>query len=226
MRYGETMRAGRLRLALVAGLTLMLAGAMSAALAQPPGGDGGRPGGPGAGGPPPGGPGPGVRGGGPGVRPPGGRHPPPMYRSYPRGDHHHHHHSSSVLFFGPPLGWGWGYPYDGYYWGGYYGYPYGYPYGAYPPRGGYYGRRYYEERESMAVTPVPPVEVFLYPQRGQGEEQQADDRYECHRWGVDQTGFDPVKPLGGVAEADWASKRDAYQRALTACLSARGYAVR
>ena len=231
MRYAETIRVGRLRLALVAGLTVMLAAAMSAAVAQPPGGGAGRAGDPGAASPRPGGAGAGIRGGGPGGPPPGGAlrpgggHPPPVYRSYPRGDRHHHH-SSSVLFFGPSLGWGWGYPYDGHYWGGYYGYPYGYPYGAYPPRGGYYGRRYYETRESEAVTPVPPVEVFVYPQRGQGEEQQATDRYQCHRWGVDQTGFDPVKPLGGVAEADWAAKRDAYQRALAACLSARGYAVR
>ena len=123
------------------------------------------------------------------------------------------------------MGWGWGYPYDGFYWGGYYGYPYGYPYGPYPPRGGYYERRY-EVRESEVTPPAQPVEIFMYPQRHQSEEQQANDRYECHRWGVGQTGFDPVKPLGGVAEADWASKRDSYQRALTACLSARGYAVR
>jgi len=148
---------------------------------------------------------------------PGGGHPPPAYRAYPRGDRDHHdHHSSSVIFFGPSLGWGWGYPYDGFYYGGYYGWPY-------PPRGAYYERRYdVEEREPV----VAPVEVFVYPQRGQSEGEQATDRYECHRWGVEQTGFDPVKPLGGVAEADWASRRDAYQRALAACLSARGYAVR
>jgi len=219
MRYGETMRAGRLRLALAAALVAMLAGAMNVAVAQPPPG----PGGPGAGGHPLGGSGASARGGAPGARPPGGGahrpggHPPPAYRAYPRSDRDHHdHHSSSVIFFGPSLGWGWGYPYDGFYYGGYYGWPY-------PPRGAYYERRYEVEQREPAVA---PVEVFVYPQRGQSEEQQATDRYECHRWGVDQTGFDPVKPLGGVAEGDWASKRDAYQRALAACLTARGYAVR
>jgi len=221
MRYGETIRAGRLRLALAAGLLAVLAGATSAALAQPAPGHGGGSPAPGAAPPGPRGGGPDARppGGGPGARPPGGGgHPPPSYRAYPRGDRHDHdHHSSSVIFFGPTFGWGWGYPYyDGFYYGGYNGWPY-------PPPGGYYERRYEVERRE---PPAPPVEIFVYPQRGQSEAEQATDRYECHSWGVKQTGFDPVRPLGGVAEADWAAKRDAYQRALTACLSARGYAVR
>jgi hypothetical protein len=36
-------------------------------------------------------------------------------------------------------------------------------------------------------------EVYIYPSKGQSSEQQDKDRYECHRWAVQQTGFDPSK---------------------------------
>lgn len=32
---------------------------------------------------------------------------------------------------------------------------------------------------------------FAYPNAGQTEAQQGQDRYECHQWSVAQTGFDP-----------------------------------
>jgi hypothetical protein len=82
--------------------------------------------------------------------------------------------------------------------------------------------------------------LFVYPKNGQSAEQQANDRYECHRWARDQTGFDPTQP-GGVAAtdsikqgaptpapADAASpaKGQDYVRAQTACLEGRGYSVR
>ena len=62
--------------------------------------------------------------------------------------------------------------------------------------------------------------LFVYPRQGQSEAQQADDRYECHRWARDQTGFDPSR-----AEPDAAAHAD-YDRAMTACLEGRGYTVR
>ena len=34
-------------------------------------------------------------------------------------------------------------------------------------------------------------EVFAYPNQGQSQEQQRQDRYECHVWAVQQSGFDP-----------------------------------
>jgi hypothetical protein len=37
-------------------------------------------------------------------------------------------------------------------------------------------------------------EMFIYPTKGQSPEQQNRDRYECHTWAVQQTGFDPTKP--------------------------------
>ena len=76
--------------------------------------------------------------------------------------------------------------------------------------------------ESATVTPAPAQNMFVYPNKGQSAEQEAKDRYECHRWAVDQTGFDPTTATG---DAD-ATQRDNYQRATTACLAARDYTVR
>jgi hypothetical protein len=68
--------------------------------------------------------------------------------------------------------------------------------------------------------------LYSYPGKGQSEQQQADDRYACHRWSLGQTGYDPTLPLGGVAESQTAQKRSDYQRALGACLEGRGYSVK
>ncbi len=68
--------------------------------------------------------------------------------------------------------------------------------------------------------------LFVYPRNGQSPEQQATDRYECHRWAADQTGFDPTRAGGGVAPAAEAPKRGDYARANSACLEGRGYTVR
>jgi hypothetical protein len=69
-------------------------------------------------------------------------------------------------------------------------------------------------------------EVFVYPRNGQGEEQQATDRYECHAWATGKTGFDPTRPNGNVEDADLETKRADYRRAEGACLEARGYSVK
>ncbi len=37
-------------------------------------------------------------------------------------------------------------------------------------------------------------DIFIYPAKGQSQEQQDKDCYECHLWAVKQTGFDPSKP--------------------------------
>ena len=73
---------------------------------------------------------------------------------------------------------------------------------------------------------APGSELFIYPMHGQSESLQASDRYECHAWAVGETGFDPVRPQGGVDASVWPQKREDYQRALAACLTARGYSVR
>ena len=75
-------------------------------------------------------------------------------------------------------------------------------------------------KEEVSQAP-PSDQLFVYPRLGQSEKQQADDRYACHRWAVEQTGFDPTQPPGGKVE-----KRADYQRAMGACLDGRGYTVK
>ena len=41
------------------------------------------------------------------------------------------------------------------------------------------------------VTDVAAEQVFAYPNAGQDEAQQSQDRFECHQWAVNQSGFDP-----------------------------------
>ncbi len=70
----------------------------------------------------------------------------------------------------------------------------------------------------------PPEDLMIYPKNGQTAEQQAADRYECHRWAKQQTGFDPTEPGGGAGGNPDA--RGGYDRAMSACLTGRGYEVR
>jgi len=103
----------------------------------------------------------------------------------------------------------------------------------------YAGGVYYNwvpEENGYVVAKAPPEsevseqsaaenQLFIYPQKGQSEQQQATDRYQCHRWATDQTGFDPTQPGGNVPEAQIDSKRADYRRAMKACLEARGYSA-
>ncbi|HUC67461.1 MAG TPA: glycine zipper family protein [Stellaceae bacterium] len=41
--------------------------------------------------------------------------------------------------------------------------------------------------------------VIAYPTRGQSPEQQNRDRYECHVWAVQQSGFDPTRQVAQAA---------------------------
>lgn len=45
-----------------------------------------------------------------------------------------------------------------------------------------------------ATTSSQNGQVFIYPKNNQSQAQQDKDRYECHRWAVQQTGFDPSVP--------------------------------
>jgi hypothetical protein len=66
---------------------------------------------------------------------------------------------------------------------------------------------------------------MIYPKNGQAKEQQAADQFECHNWAKGQTGFDPTQPGGGVAAGSADASRSNYNRAMSACLQARGYQV-
>jgi hypothetical protein len=76
-----------------------------------------------------------------------------------------------------------------------------------------------------AATPPPGTgDITISPKNGQTEQQQWTDRYDCHRWAVSQSGFDPTAHKG-AASADSDPRLEQYQRALTACLEGRGYSV-
>jgi hypothetical protein len=71
---------------------------------------------------------------------------------------------------------------------------------------------------ASAATGSP--DVYAYPKSGQSDEQQSTDRYECHKWAVAQSGFDPTHTAQGSGNtAD-------YRRAMTACLDGRGYSAK
>jgi hypothetical protein len=168
---------------------------------------------------------------------PGYGRPPYYVPSLPAGYHRHY--------------WN-GYPY--YYGGGHWYRPYGSsyivvgaPYGLFVSSLPYYSsfwygstRYYYSDgayynydpvRSGYVVTPSPygdenkdevaaADDMYIYPAQGQSDQQQADDKYACHRWAVDQTQYDPTS-----SEFD-AQRRADYVRAMTACLTGRGYTVR
>jgi hypothetical protein len=79
------------------------------------------------------------------------------------------------------------------------------------------------------VAQAPPAtagQLFIYPRNGQSKELQAKDRYECHSWAVSQIGYDPTQTTGSVPEAQTNQKRADYNRAMGACLDARGYTAK
>ncbi len=92
----------------------------------------------------------------------------------------------------------------------------------------------YEADRQEYVVASPPVQVtsnngwqgngydvVAYPANGQSQAQQAQDRYDCHRWAVNQSGFDPSQ----ATYAPTANVADVYRRSLGACLAGRGYSV-
>jgi hypothetical protein len=80
------------------------------------------------------------------------------------------------------------------------------------------------ENADQPSTPPPTAQgdLIIYPKNGQTTEQQAADRYECHRWAKGQSGFDPTEAGGGANPG----ARSAYDRAISACLTGRGYEVK
>jgi Family of unknown function (DUF6515) len=78
-----------------------------------------------------------------------------------------------------------------------------------------------------AAPPPPPTtnRLFIYPRNGQSADQQAKDKYECHAWAMNQTGFDPTAAGGNVPPEQFASRSTEYYRAMAACLQGRGYSV-
>jgi opacity protein-like surface antigen len=68
--------------------------------------------------------------------------------------------------------------------------------------------------------------LTITARNGQDEKQQWADRYDCHKWAKDQSGFDPtLRAPPGMSDPEIGAHREQYRRAFTACLEGRGYAV-
>lgn len=71
----------------------------------------------------------------------------------------------------------------------------------YPPFPVYYppSSVYYSSPAPVTVISQPEIsektsqaQLYFYPKQGQSSEQQSRDRFECHIWARNQTGYDPV----------------------------------
>jgi hypothetical protein len=138
-------------------------------------------------------------------------------------------------------GWGWGWGglglglyfaslplyYNTYYWGGV---PYYYAdntYYIYDPNAKQYETvappQEVQDQAAAAnggTAGGAPADIIAYPKNGQSADQQSKDKFECHQWAANQTGFDPTQ--GAAAPGN---KRNDYMRAQAACLEGRGYSV-
>ena len=77
------------------------------------------------------------------------------------------------------------------------------------------------DAQAPAVT-----ELFVFPNGDQTSEQVERDREACHRWAIEQVGFDPKAAASPTNAVDGlAAKRANYLRADEACLEARDYSV-
>jgi hypothetical protein len=90
-------------------------------------------------------------------------------------------------------------------------------------------RREYEvvaRPEDEGSAQLQSDDLFVYPKRGQSEEQETRDKFECYQFAAEETGFDPTRAGGGVPAGQSNSKRADYSRAMAACLEGRGYSVK
>jgi hypothetical protein len=125
-------------------------------------------------------------------------------------DHRHYYPRPYVSF-----GYGFGSPF----------YPWGYydPWYSpwYGPRVGV-GVRVDRSRSGTDQRAAQPqaLKLYVYPSAGQTEQQLSEDRYQCHTWAADQSGYDPTLGTRGRADAE------GYTRAFTACMEGRNYVVK
>jgi hypothetical protein len=47
---------------------------------------------------------------------------------------------------------------------------------------------------TLVAGPALAQELFIYPTKGQSQEQIEKDKYDCYQWAKKETGFDPMAP--------------------------------
>jgi hypothetical protein len=92
------------------------------------------------------------------------------------------------------------------------------------------GTWYIQDKKEFEVVEAPLISANIvksvnqnlvaYAARNQSDIQAQQDRYQCHRWAFEQTGYDPSLP--GSSR----TMQPDYNRAMSACLEARGYTVK
>jgi hypothetical protein len=137
-------------------------------------------------------------------------------------DHGHHGYSQPYVSFG----YSYGYPFGYGFYRPWYGYGYGPGYGPYwGPSVGvgvhidpYRSTRAHTEEKSGGEQHA--LKMYIYPAAGQSESQTSEDKYQCHVWAADQSGYDPTNGAGDRSDAE------SYTRAFTACMEGRNYVVK
>jgi hypothetical protein len=140
------------------------------------------------------------------------------FSSLPASADHGHHHGYSQPYvsfgysYGYPFGYGFYRPWYGY--GPYWGPSVGVGVSIDPYRS---SRAPKEERSGGEQR---ALKMYVYPAAGQSESQTSEDKYQCHVWAADQSGYDPTNGAGSRDDAD------SYTRAFTACMQGRNYVVK
>jgi hypothetical protein len=116
-----------------------------------------------------------------------------------------------------------------------FGYSYGYPWGYRPFYDRFYDPWFYpgvgvgvridhtrdrDARTADRGAEQKALKMYVYPAAGQSAEQLSKDRYDCHVWASDQSGYDPTLGAGKKDDAE------SYTRAFTACMEGRNYVVK
>jgi hypothetical protein len=73
---------------------------------------------------------------------------------------------------------------------------------------------------TLSSTTPRSTKVNAVPKNGQSPDLQARDHYECYKFAVTNSGFDPMHVNGAAA-----GKQSDYERAQAACFEGRGYTV-
>jgi hypothetical protein len=80
--------------------------------------------------------------------------------------------------------------------------------------------------QQVAAQAPAMTELFVFPDGDQSNEQLERDRQACHRWAVQQVGFDPTATAPHIKGSGRSVAKDAnYLRADEACLEAHDYSV-
>jgi hypothetical protein len=130
-------------------------------------------------------------------------------------DHRHHVHARPYVSFGYSYGYPFGY---GFHRPWYYDPFWGLSYGVGVRIDPYRSRRVRTGERSGGER--RELKMYVYPAAGQSEAQLSEDKYQCHVWAADESGYDPTNGAGDRDDAD------SYTRAFTACMEGRNYVVK